>query len=404
MNAGPPFAAPVQASWLTNRRAFILAFAITAATFVIDIYTPRGLAISVFPYVLTVALSAGMRARAAPACWFAVCSVLILGGFYLKDAPVSHVTIVNRFTIIALLSVTAVLASLRQRSVLRLQQSHETLEQEVARRTEELRRRNEQLRDSMRELEKAKSSAEASNIAKTRFLAQMSHELRTPLNAIIGFSDLIRLQIHGPVGNPAYLQYSNDIHDSGSNLFQIVESVLAEAQLQQAEYILREEDVDMGSLIGEVVAQEAGNAATRQVHIELRLDPGLPGLHADRSAVRQMLANLLSNAVKFSPDKAAVWVTAEAGAKGFRVEIHDQGQGIAPEDRELVLLPFETGHGADTAGKGGPGLGLSITLGLAKLHNAKLELKSGDPHGTIAILQFPPERTVEAHFTGMRRS
>lgn len=65
MNAGPPFAAPVQASWLTNRRAFILAFAITAATFVIDIYTPRGLAISVFPYVLTVALSAGMRARAA---------------------------------------------------------------------------------------------------------------------------------------------------------------------------------------------------------------------------------------------------------------------------------------------------------------------------------------------------
>nr|ART40379.1 K279 [uncultured bacterium] len=249
----------------------------------------------------------------------------------------------------------------------------------------------------MRELEKAKSNAEASNIAKTRFLAQMSHELRTPLNAIIGFSDLIRLQIHGPVGNPAYLQYSNDIHDSGSNLFQIVEAVLAEAQLEQAEYTLHEENVDMGSLIGEVVAQEAENAATRQVHIEMRLDPELPGLHADPSAVRRMLANLLSNAVKFSPGKAAVWVTAEAGAKGFRIEIHDQGQGIAPEDRELVLLPFETGHGADTAGKGGPGLGLSITLGLAELHNAKLELKCGDPHGTIAILQFPPERTVEAH-------
>lgn len=403
MNAGSPAAVSVHASRLTNRAAFILASAIAAATFVIDIYLPPGYAIAGFPYIFSVALSGWMHARAAPAYWFAACSALFLGNLFF-EAGISQMLVINRVTGILLLAFAAVLASTRQRWELRLRQSHETLEQEVARRTLELARRNEQLRDSMRELEKAKSSAEASNIAKTRFLAQMSHELRTPLNAIIGFSDLIRLQIHGPVGNPAYLQYSNDIHDSGSNLFQIVESVLAEAQLQQAEYILHEEDVDMGPLIGEIVAQEAENAATRQVHIELRLDPGLPGLHADRSAVRQMLANLLSNAVKFSPDRAAVWVTAEAGAKGFRVEIHDQGQGIAPEDRELVLLPFETGHGADTAGKGGPGLGLSITLGLAKLHNAKLELKSGDPHGTIAILQFPPERTVEAHFTGMRHS
>jgi len=398
MNAGAPSAASVHASRLTNRAAFILASAIAAATFVTDIYLPAGYAIAGFPYLFSVALSGWMHARAAPACWFAACSALFLGNLFF-ETDISQMLVTNRATGIVLLAAAAVLASMRQRWELRLRQSHETLEQEVARRTRELARRNEQLRDSMRELEKEKLRAEVSNIAKTRFLSQMSHELRTPLNAILGFSDLIRQQIHGPVGNPAYQQYGDDIHDSGSNLFRILEAVLEEAQLEQAEYTLREENVDVRRLIEEVVEGEAQNAATRQIRIEKRLDPELPGLHADPSALRRMLANLLSNAVKFSPGKAAVRVTAEVDPKGFRIEIHDQGPGIAPEDLELVLLPFETGHGADTAGKGGAGLGLSITLGLAELHDTKLELKSGDPHGTIAILQFPPERIVEAHVT-----
>lgn len=377
---------------------------VTTATFITDVLTPPGYAIGVFPYFLIIASTTWISRREAPYVALIVCSALLLVGAMSIDGVISSVIVLNRITTVLILGLVTVLVELNNRSKARLRNNNETLEQEVARRTLELARRNEQLKDSMRDLEKAKFNAEASNIAKTRFLSQMSHELRTPLNAIIGFSDLTRQQIHGPVGNPAYVQYSNDIHESGSNLFQILEAVLAEAQLEQAEYILREEDLEIGPLIEEVVAREAENAATRQVHIELQLAPQLPGLHADPSAVRRMLANLLSNAVKFSPDKATVRVTANMHAKGCRIEIHDQGQGIAPEDMEIVLLPFETGHGADTAGKGGAGLGLSIVLGLAELHNAKLELKSAHPHGTIAILQFPPERTIEAQFTGIRHS
>lgn len=396
MNAGPAPHASVKDSRLKGRAAVILASAIATATFVVDIFTPAGVALSTFPYFIAVALSTGMKARAAPVLWLAICSVLAVTGIIIKAADISQMLVQNRATVVLLLSVTAVLASLRQRSELRLQQSHETLEQEVARRTEELARRNGQLRTSLRELEKARSRAEISNVAKTRFLSQMSHELRTPLNAILGFSDTMRQEIFGPIGNPVYRQYSSDIYDSGNHLFQILEAVLEEAQLERAEYILHEDDVDIPALIEEVVQEEADRAKARQLDIQLQIPPDLPGLRADPAAMLRMLASLLSNAVKFSPDKSVVRVIAETGKEGLRIEFHDQGQGISPEDRELVLLPFETGQAADTAGKGGAGLDLSITLGLATLHDAKLELKAGDGCGTIAILQFPPERTIEA--------
>ncbi len=398
MNAGPASHASVKGGRLTNRGAIILAAATAIATFVVDIFTPPGVALSTFPYFIAVAISARMNARAAPFFLLAICSVLAVTGIIIKGADISQMIVLNRATIVLLLSVTAVLASLRQRSEQRLQQSHETLEQEVARRTEELARRNGQLRASLHELEKARSRADASNTAKTRFLAQMSHELRTPLNAILGFSDTMRQEVFGPIGNPAYRQYSSDIYDSGNHLFQILEAVLEEARLERAEYILHEEDVDIPPLIEEVVQGEADRAKARQVDIQLQIPPGLPRLHADSAAMLRMLANLLSNAVKFSPDKSVVRVIAETGKEGLRIEFHDQGNGIPPEDRELVLLPFETGHAADTAGKGGAGLGLSITHGLATLHDAKLELKAGDRCGTIAILQFPPERTIAAQF------
>ncbi len=396
MNAGPAPHASVKDSRLTGRAAVILAAAIATATFVVDIFTPVGVALSVFPYFIAVTLSTWMNARAAPVLWLAICSVLAVSGIIIKGANISQMIVQNRATVVLLLSVTAFLASLRQRSELRLQQSRETLEQEVARRTEELARRNEQLRTSLQELEKARFRADASNIAKTRFLSQMSHELRTPLNAILGFSDTMRQEVFGPIGNPAYRQYCNDIYDSGNHLFQILDAVLEEARLERAEYVLHEEDVDIPALIEEVVQGEADRAKARQVDMQLQIPPGCPRLNADPAAMRRMLANLLSNAVKFSPDKSVVRVIAEIGKEGLRIEFHDQGNGIPPEDRELVLLPFETGHAADTAGKGGAGLGLSITLGLATLHDAKLELKAGDRCGTIAILQFPPERTIEA--------
>ncbi len=404
MNAAPPSPLPKDASQPRGTGAVFLAAAITAITFVIDTLTPPGLALGVFPYFIAMALTIWMPWRPAPIITLVVCSTLVLTGLIFKNGDLPQLAILNRIITVLLLSIVAFMVVLRQKSEALLQRSHEVLEQEVARRTQELSQRNGQLRNSLLELESAKSRAEAANRAKSRFLAQMSHELRTPLNAVLGFSDAMRHELLGPLGSPVYRQYSDDIFSSGRTLLQLLEAVLEESRLENGEYVLREEEVDIRTLIEEVVQGEADKARAKQLDIQLQIPPGLPRLHADPAAVRRMLASLLSNAVKFSPDKGAVRVTAEVSNEGFRIEIHDQGQGIAPEDMGLILLPFETGHAAETADKGGAGLGLSITLALAELHNAKLELRRDDPHGTIAILQFPPERSGEALFTEMSHS
>lgn len=399
MNAEPVSADAAGDRWLSSRMAYVLAAALSFATFVTDILTPPYLGLSIFPYFLAVAISAWMRHRAAPYYWFAISSALVLMGLLIKAPDLPALMVLNRTSSILILFIIAFLASLRQQSEAQLRQANEVLGQEVARRTRELEHSNRQLQNSLRELQLAKAGADAGNNAKRRFLAQMSHELRTPLNAVLGFSDAMRQQIMGPLGNPNYLQYSDAIHESGGILLNMLDSILVASQLENAEYVLQEENIDIRPLIEEAVAAEAGETEAKQLNWRIEIPPGLPLLRADRAAVRRMLASLLSNAVKFSPGEAVLQVEVKAGQDGMRIEIQDQGEGIAPEDLELFLQPFETGYDAETAGKGGAGLGLSISLGLARLHGARLKLERGAPRGAIAIIEFPPERSIATQYS-----
>src|SRR3546814_5770574 len=69
--------------------------------------------------------------------------------------------------------------------------------------------------------------AEAANRAKTEFLANMSHELRTPLNAIMGFSEVMSLEVLGPIGQPRYQEYAEDILTSSRHLLRLINDILA---------------------------------------------------------------------------------------------------------------------------------------------------------------------------------
>ncbi len=234
----------------------------------------------------------------------------------------------------------------------------------------------------------ALARAESANRTKSEFLAAMSHELRTPLNAIIGFSDIIRHEMFGPVGNPRYFDYIRNIHGSGSHLLGLINDILDLSRLDAGEFELRIEAVDMRQAAAECLETVAVQAAKGRIALASDVAPVV--LRADRRRLRQMLLNLLSNAVKFTPEGGSVMLTAALRADGFAMAVRDTGIGIAPEDIPKALERF--GQIDSSLGRKyeGTGLGLPLTKQMAELHGASLTLDSAPGAGTTASIVFPP--------------
>ncbi len=251
-----------------------------------------------------------------------------------------------------------------------------------------------QLRAAEGGLSRAQQSVNRANQAKSEFLANISHELRTPLNAIIGFADAMRGQALGAMRNKRYLQYSEDIHDSAQHLLDIVNEILDLSQIEADSLQLEEKAVDLPDLVESCrrMLHEVVDKAGLSLELELAAD--LPQVRADPVKLKQILLNLLSNAIKFTPSGGSVGVRAEInGAGNLAIEVRDTGIGIRSDDIPRVLTRYGRIEGA-AQGKGGAGLGLSITQGLIELHGGSLRLLSGEEAGTRALVELPRERLL----------
>src|SRR5205085_2353832 len=109
------------------------------------------------------------------------------------------------------------------------------------------------------ELEQARVSAEQQNAGKSRFLANMSHELRTPLNAIMGFSDIMRQRLFGPMSD-RYAEYAELIHESGSHLLELINDVLDMSKIEAERFELAREDFDARDAVTGVLRLMRGQA------------------------------------------------------------------------------------------------------------------------------------------------
>ncbi|MEI6557523.1 MAG: PAS domain S-box protein [Rhodospirillaceae bacterium] len=243
-------------------------------------------------------------------------------------------------------------------------------------------------------LRSAKLDAEAANQAKTQFLAHMSHELRTPLNAIIGFSDMMRHEMMGPL-SPVYLDYARNINESGRQLIGIIDDLLDVSRLQLGKFSLCDGVVDLHSAVAGALAMMRPRAEDSGILLSEGVSEALPKLRGDARAIRQVLINLVSNAVKFTPRGGSVRVSAESAPDGrLLLAVTDTGLGIPPDLIGRVLDPF---HHADAfrANKSrGIGLGLPICRWLMELHGGSLIVESTPPLGTTVTAGFPKERVL----------
>jgi cell cycle sensor histidine kinase DivJ len=236
-------------------------------------------------------------------------------------------------------------------------------------------------------LENARAEAEAQNAGKTRFLANMSHELRTPLNAVLGFSDIMRQRLFGPLPD-RYADYADSIHEAGGHLLDLINDVLDVSKIEAERYELSLERFDARDVVSAAIALVRLSATDKGVDLNGVLPIAPLMVDADRRALKQMTLNLLSNAIKFTHAGGSITVTADAIGPYLEVVVADTGVGVAPEDLRRLGRPFEQAGGAEQRAQG-TGLGLSLVRALSELHGGRMSIDSTLGEGTAVTVRMP---------------
>ena len=259
----------------------------------------------------------------------------------------------------------------------------------------ELEKTLDELKQRNLQLDLALGKAQAAGKAKMDFLAMMSHELRTPLNAIIGFSEVASQRVFGPL-NDTYLTYFNDILKAGRHLLAIINDILDTAKIENQELSVEVAPVPAKELIAEArsliaLRAEEKNLDTEQVDIEDRWT-----LLVDRVRARQILVNLLGNAVKFTPAGGSIGVEARESADGkLALAVWDTGVGIPADEQERIFEHFYQVESDILSRRDeGTGLGLSVSLYLARRMGGDITLESGAERGSRFTVTLPLVKPV----------
>ncbi|HVU20109.1 MAG TPA: ATP-binding protein [Rhizomicrobium sp.] len=258
-----------------------------------------------------------------------------------------------------------------------------------------------ELRDKAAELERALDRAETASRSKSKFLATMSHELRTPLNAILGFSDVLKKEMFGPIGSLRYKEYAQSIHESGAHLLGVINDILDIAKLDAGELRLHLEPVALDNAVDDCLSALSLQTQRGAIAIRRQIEPAV--LMADHRRLRQILFNLVSNAVKFMPTGGEVHIGAATVPDGFAVTVRDTGIGMSNEDIPRALERFGQVDSSFSRKFEGAGLGLPLTKALAELHGATLSIESTPGVGTCVTVLFPPDKVV-MHMPGNART
>jgi PAS domain S-box-containing protein len=255
---------------------------------------------------------------------------------------------------------------------------------------EDLKAMAEQLKLRSQEITRKNVELEHTNQLKREFLANMSHELRTPLNAIIGFSEVLRDELVGPL-NDKQSDYMVEIFDSANHLLSLINDILDLSKIEEGKMELSLEPVNVAEALRNSLSIVKEKAAAHAIRLSLEIGEEIGLFRADGRKLRQIVYNLLSNAVKFTPDGGQVRLAARLDRGDLCIEVSDTGIGIADADQARLFQPFEQLDGSLSRKQEGTGLGLAMVKRLVELHGGSVAVSSQLGMGSRFSVRLPAQ-------------
>lgn len=254
---------------------------------------------------------------------------------------------------------------------------------------------------------------------KSEFLATMSHELRTPLNAIIGFSEVLKDGLVGPLSD-TQREYIQDIFTSGQHLLSLINDILDLSKVEVGMMTLELEPVDIKSLLANSLSIVKEKAAAHAISLDLDDSEELGMPYLDVRKTKQIIYNLLANAVKFTANGGEITIYARCVPRPLvglisgtwpvrslpladsdysdflELCVSDNGIGISTENMEKLFLPFTQIDSRLARRFEGTGLGLSLVSQMTQLHGGTVALASAEGQGSRFAVWLPIRTTAEA--------
>jgi signal transduction histidine kinase len=237
----------------------------------------------------------------------------------------------------------------------------------------------------------AAARADAASTAKSEFLANMSHELRTPLNAIVGFSEVMKDGLLGPVTPRPYSEYVRHIWVAASHLTDIIGNILDLSKIDAGKVTVEKSQVALPETMLLVCGMMNDKARKRGIALSQEIEPGIDTIVTDAVKLRQILLNLLSNAVKFTGEGGQVMLRVGRVAGGIEFAIQDTGIGMDEAGIKIALSPFGQVESPFSRMHEGTGLGLPLTQRLVGLIGGRMEISSRKGVGTLVKVTLPAE-------------
>jgi signal transduction histidine kinase len=242
-------------------------------------------------------------------------------------------------------------------------------------------------RDEVGELARAFNAMaeelQATDRVRRDLVANASHELRTPLSALRAQMENIVDGVESP---------DADTHEAMlrqvERLSALVDQLLDLSRLESGGLVLDRRSFAVGPFLEELVDEWRPSAQAKSLRLESTTMPAALAVTADEARTRQVLSNLLANAIRHSPERGAVRVRASESTGGVRLEVEDQGPGIAVEDVERVFERFYRADHARAATDGGSGLGLAISRWIVDLHGGTIRVENVQPTGCRMVVEL----------------